>query len=373
MRRVRVLVIGQTPPPTHGQAVMIEALLRGPTPRVELHLVRMAYSERLVDVGKARIGKLAHLGSVLVRALRACATIRPDVLYYPPAGPDVVPALRDALTLNAIRPFVPRLVLHFHAGGLSELCERTRSTALRLLVRRALNGADAAVMVSTHNPADGQYFGARRLYYIPYGIADEAERFASHSDPARAPQVLYAGNVRESKGVLDLTRAAVTLWGRGRQFSLAFMGSCTPTMADSIREIAHKHAGSVSLLGEQLGDAKWQVYAASDVFCFPTFYRAETFGLVCVEAMMFGLPVIATRWRGVQDIVEDGHTGFLVAINDPDDLASRLERLLDDASLRSAMGQAGRRRYLERYTLARYLGDIEQVFCDVAHDRVAAR
>lgn len=373
MRRVRVLIIGQTPPPTHGQGVMIETLLRGPMPRVELRHVRMAYSEQLADVGKVRLRKLAHLGSVLGRTVRACATFRPDVVYYPPAGPDVVPALRDALTLLAIRPFAPRLVLHFHAGGLSELCERTPSAALRVLVRRGLSGADAAVMLSAHNPPDGQYFGARRIYYVPYGIADEAERFASHSDPARAPQVLYAGNVRESKGVLDLTRAAVTLWGRGRQFSLAFMGRCKLAVAESIRKIASEHAGSVSLLGEQLGDAKWHVYATSDVFCFPTFYRAETFGLVCVEAMMFGLPVIATRWRGVQDIVEDGHTGFLVAINHPDELASRLERLLDDAPLRRAMGEAGRNRYLERYTLARYLADMEQVFCDVAADRVAVR
>ena len=371
MRRVRVLVIGQTPPPTHGQGIMIETLLRGPMPRVELRHVRMAYSERLVDVGKVRLGKLAHLASVLGRTLRACATFKPDVIYYPPAGPDLVPALRDALTLLVIRRFAPRLVLHFHAGGLSELCERMRPAALRVLVRRGLSGADAAVMLSAHNPPDGQYFAARRIYYVPYGIADQRDRFASGADPARAPQVLHAGYVRESKGVLDLTRAAAILWHRGRKFSLAFMGSCSAAVAESIRKIAGKHAGSVSLLGEQLGDAKWQVYADSDVFCFPTFYRAETFGLVCVEAMMFGLPVIATRWRGAQDIVEESRTGFLVPINDPEGLASRLEELLGDTPLRCAMGEAGRKRYLERYTLERYLADMEQVFCDVTADRVA--
>lgn len=82
-------------------------------------------------------------------------------------------------------------------------------------------------------------------------------------------------------------------------------------------------------------------YAASDVFLFPTLY--EPFGLVILEAMATGLPVITSASAGAADYVEDGVEGFLV--DDPRDvkqLASRIETLFKDARLRQAVGERAR-------------------------------
>jgi glycosyltransferase involved in cell wall biosynthesis len=87
------------------------------------------------------------------------------------------------------------------------------------------------------------------------------------------------------------------------------------------------------------------------VLCFPTYFASETSGLVVVEAMSCSLPVVATHWRGLGEIVDDGHDGFLVAIKDPVSLADRLEQLLADPQLRADMGKAGRRKYECRFTL----------------------
>jgi glycosyltransferase involved in cell wall biosynthesis len=80
---------------------------------------------------------------------------------------------------------------------------------------------------------------------------------------------------------------------------------------------------------------------------------------VAIEAMMFGLPVVATDWRGLPDIVLNGETGFLVPPKDAKSIAERLERLISDPDLRRTMGAAGRRRYQEKFTIEKFRSSME--------------
>lgn len=91
-----------------------------------------------------------------------------------------------------------------------------------------------------------------------------------------------------------------------------------------------------------------EIYASSHVFCFPTGY--DSFGIVALEAMTYGLPVIITRAGAFPEIVADGETGFTVELNDVDVLADRLGRLLSDRDLATAMGERGRTRVQQRFT-----------------------
>ncbi len=114
------------------------------------------------------------------------------------------------------------------------------------------------------------------------------------------------------------------------------------------------------------GEKKWAAFAQADVFCFPTFYEQESFGIVLLEAMSLGLPVVATRWRATPSIVEEGVTGLLTDVRDADGLARQLSRLIEDPALRRSMGEAGRRRYEERFTAATYRDHLEEVFATAA-------
>ena len=89
---------------------------------------------------------------------------------------------------------------------------------------------------------------------------------------------------------------------------------------------------------------------------------AEPFGLVLIEAMSLGRPVVATRAGGPSEIVEDGLTGLLVAPAEPPALAEAIIRLLQDESLRLAMGRRGFERFTEKYTLERMTGAILETY-----------
>ena len=85
----------------------------------------------------------------------------------------------------------------------------------------------------------------------------------------------------------------------------------------------------------------WEYYAASDIFVFPTMY--EPFGLVIVEAMASGLPVITSRVAGAADLIIDGVNGLLLrAPSDVNGLAAKIELLLSNAGLRKTMGERAR-------------------------------
>lgn len=95
----------------------------------------------------------------------------------------------------------------------------------------------------------------------------------------------------------------------------------------------------------------------------------EPFGQVVVEAMMAGRPVVATNGGGIPEIVVEGQTGLLVPMGDVDSMARAMLRLLDDPEAARAMGQAGRRRATENFTIARTVAKVSRLYEEVLHDR----
>ncbi len=105
-----------------------------------------------------------------------------------------------------------------------------------------------------------------------------------------------------------------------------------------------------------------EVYGAMDVFCFPS--ENEGFGLVVVEAMLMGLPVVRTNTAGGEDMIHEGENGFLVPINDLDALTDRVARLLADPDLRQRMGAAGQNIARTQFSAARMAGQVEALMLE---------
>ncbi len=394
---VKVLIVGQTPPPYHGQAIMIERLLSGKYAQMQLYHVRMAFSDSIDSVGRFQLGKIFHLFGVIVQIFYYRIFHSAKVLYYPPAGPNRVPLYRDLIILNLTRWMFHRTILHFHAGGVSELYPKL-NRVMQLLFRRALFYADASIRISYGSPEDGRSLEARHEFVVPYGIEDEyarysglkttsagnrvamkaaarGDRISSNSESSSTVceleplRLLFVGILRESKGLLVLLEACGMLAARKIPFELTVVGQFqSQEFEQRVRQQLSELsiASQVRFLGALQGTDKWQAYAEASVFCFPTFYEAETFGVVLIEAMSFELPVVATRWRGIPDIVDDCETGFLVEPHDVMAVADRLAQLHFDPPLREQFGKAGRQKFLQEFTTEQYLGRMEDVIVATA-------
>lgn len=364
-----VALVGQTPPPFHGQAMMTQYALAGSYPHTELHHIRLAFSKGMEEVGTFALRKVPHIGWVLAQLAYVRIRRRARVLYYHPAGPNRLPMYRDLFLLGLTRWMFKATILHFHAGGVSHLYS-TLSPLLKFLFRKAYFHPHVAIRTSSLAPNDASFLEAIHEIVIPNAVPDVASA-ASPSvrpQPHRAgspPTILFVGVLRETKGVLVLLRACQELLSRGLLFRLELVGAFSSpgfqrTMTDLISrsELAH----CTALLGELTGEQKSLAYRRASIFCYPTFFEAETFGLVLLEAMQFGLPVVATRWRGIPSVIIDGANGLLVPINDSMALADRLEELLGNDVLARRMGASGRQLFEQKYTLPRFHRDLQQVF-----------
>lgn len=110
-----------------------------------------------------------------------------------------------------------------------------------------------------------------------------------------------------------------------------------------------------------------EILAAADLFTLPSV--GEPFGLAFVEAMAMGIPVVSVRDGGTPEVVEDGKAGLLGAPDDAEQLAANLLALIDEPERRRRMGEYGRQRVLEHFSVQRMADDVESVYRFVAGAR----
>lgn len=365
---IRILVVGQTPPPFHGQAVMVQNLVEAPPEGCRVAHVRMHFSAAVAEIGRISLRKLLHQVGLIFRIAVARLRHGSTILYYVPGGPTRAAVLRDIVTLLTTRWMFRSLVLHIHAGGISEYVSR-QPRLIRALHLSACGDADAVIELSEFAPPDARFLHARRRLVIPNGIPDGSILAPSSRTPHPVPRVLYVGALLASKGLHVLLDACRRLRDEGLAFHLDLVGEFAdePSRRDATEFISrHRLSDVVHILGVLTGTTKRDACRDADVFCFPSFYEAEGVPLAVLEAMQFSLPVVATRWRGIPLLVADAETGLLVPPNDASALAEGLGRMLRDPVLRKTMGDAGRRRYEAHFTLDPWRQRMAAAFLDVA-------
>lgn len=367
-----VLVLGQTPPPVHGQALAIENLLQIPSHELRIVFMRMRFSDDVAEIGKFRLKKVLHLFSLIHQAIRQLRNCRSLILYYPPAAA-VIPVLRDIFFLKMVRPFAPATVLHFHAGGVSQTI-RSRWW-LRWLAGNVYQEVEAAVHLLPSAAAEESCFRPKRTFCVPNGLdipLVQRSRLPGHN----LFRVLLVGLLSAKKGTGLAIEIAGELKRRGVRFEVRLVGEWeSQAECERCERIAAERdvVTHVSFAGILTGEAKWQEYSDADAFLFPSYHETESMPLVLIEAMAYSLPIVAGRWRHIPDIVEDGTTGCLFPIKDVGAAAELLRQLAESEELRQSLGSAGRKRYEENYTLSRHLTAMKDVFQAVYDAHVCGR
>jgi glycosyltransferase involved in cell wall biosynthesis len=367
MSTTNILVVGQTPPPLHGQAIMIQSFLEGSYQDFRLTHVRMNFSRSVDEVGSFRLRKLSVLMTVLVEIVRA-RWHGAAVLYYPPAGPKRNAILRDMVLLGATRWMFRKTVFHFHAAGLCEFYPRLRWWE-RPLFRFAYSRPNLAIFTSASTSSEASLLKAESVAIVPCGIEDEAGAYlAAGAKAVEPPMILFAGVLCEAKGVLVLLEACSLLVKAGCDFRLVCIGAFDSRrfqreVDNWVEEYDLNHV--VRWPGVLRGQVKADVFAACSIFCFPTHYQSESAPIVLLEAMSFAKPIVTTRWRGIPEVVGDEGGAVLVETKDPAAVAKALEELLRSPDRRREMGVRNRERYLRQFTLERYRRNMEEALRQV--------
>jgi glycosyltransferase involved in cell wall biosynthesis len=369
--KLGVLVVGQVPPPYGGQTIMTKVLLEGRYDDAELIHVDSAFSTSLSDMGRTSMTKLVRLARVLVRALWVRARRHPSVLYYHPAGASKSAILRDLALLSVLRPLFSRVVFHLHARGLTEACG-TLPRPLRTLARRVYANPDVLLGPSTVIVDEAVELGASYTRVIPNGTRGGTPR--QHRPAGPTMQILFLNLISEAKGASWLLDAFAELRGSGVDAQLTLVGEFESAayrdefLAQCRKLDLHE---LVRLPGIAVGEDKWRAMAAADIFCLPTTWPQESFGLALIEAASCGLPIVAADVAGVRDVLEPGVSVLLADPHDRPSLARHLHHLCDDPAARERLGTAAREAFEHHYTVDRYWAELGEVFAMMREARRA--
>ncbi|QAZ66032.1 glycosyltransferase family 4 protein [Solidesulfovibrio carbinolicus] len=192
-----------------------------------------------------------------------------------------------------------------------------------------------------------QSAGQTPIRMIPNGVDTARFTPAESLEESGPVRLVFVGRVVHQKG-LDVLLTALARLPAGVDYELTIVGD------GPLRGALTEQAAALGVLS-RLRFAGWagreampELLRRADLFVFPS--RDEGMPNAVLEAMAAGLPVIATRISGNEEVVADGETGLLVPPDDPDALAGALAGLLADAALRRRLGAAGRERVCREYS-----------------------
>ncbi|GAB4043913.1 glycosyltransferase [Spirosoma litoris] len=361
----KILVVGQTPPPYGGQALMIKYMLDADYKEIEFFHIRMNFSREMNERGKFSFYKITHLISIIVNTYILRFKYKIDTLYYPPSNSPKVAIYRDFIFLLCTKFFFKKVCYHFHAAGISEVYPMLNAVE-RKVVKMALSNADLTISSSSYNPEDGAFFNGKKNIIIPLGIPDICT--FEKTKKQKNINILFVGLLNSTKGEMILLDAIKLLKNVNMQVRLSLAGKFE---TDAYRNFFFQKVvdyglqNYVEYIGVISGDAKRQAFTSADIFCFPSYFISESFGIVLLEAMQYQLPIIATKWRGIQSIVEDGSNGYLIDIKNSEQLAERIGFLIKNEDIRSQMGYNARKTYEAKYKLEYYLNALEKAFISI--------
>lgn len=211
---------------------------------------------------------------------------------------------------------------------------------------------------------------AKKVSVVPCGVdtdefrpMDRAEARARLGIDPTERVLLFVGRIERLKGIDVLLRAAAQIEGGFRLLVVGGDGKDSARRAELAQLATELNVENRVTFVDAVPHNQLPVYYnAADICVVPSYY--ESFGLVAVEAMACGVPVVASRVGGLKETVQDGRTGYLVPWRCPEPFAERIDLLLTNETLRLSLGREARLA-AERYRWSEVATRVEDVYHDL--------
>ena len=206
---------------------------------------------------------------------------------------------------------------------------------------------------------------------LPLGILDKNSNQQNVVPNSGAVKLLYVSRLENRKGTLYFLEALKVLINKGYTFSVDIIGSDRKHAPDNQSFRAYTEDKLTELKGVVtfhgfVNDLD-EFYRNADLFVVPSIY--ESFGLIYAEAMMWGLPSIATTGGGIPEVVSDGFDGLLAKPKDVESLVEKIERLIVDEKLRSTMALNARKSFEEKFEQSLFVKRTESLYTNALSSR----
>lgn len=362
----KVLFILHLPPPVHGASMVGKYIKESQAINnfFDTHYINLSTSNSLYQIGKAGIGKLIIILKIQIKILKALISKKYDLFYITIAC--TAPGFyKDFLVVAILKLFRRKIIYHLHNKGISA---RQSNIIDHLLNKLVFNNTKVILLSPLLYYDIEKYVKKENVYFCPNGIPKNAnlsldKKVIDNNIPVH---LLFLSNMMVVKGVFVLLEACKLLKEKSLCFKCDFVGEWFDISKEEFntKVFSYDLTDHVFAYGGKYGKDKYPFFNQADIFVFPTYN--EAFGLVCLEAMEFGLPIISTPEGSIPEVVIDGETGYLVPRQNATALAEKIELLINQPEIRVKMGIAGRNRFDALFTIDKF----ENRLTDILHQAI---
>jgi len=356
--RPRIGIAGQLPPPLGGQNLAVAALWKDLQARADIDSVfcPFQFTPTTGQVRRASWHKAWELLKVRSRLGQLKTQGKLDVLLFPVGGPQTIPLIRDLFLVPWARAACRCLAIQFHAAGLAERI-KNRPTWLAKRVSRLLGQADVAFIMAEANRADPEVCGIADIRVRPHQIPDQTTPLTLSKD---RNGMLYVGHLGDEKGTPGLIQAMASV---PQELSLTLVGDPLPPWSlQKFRDLAKQYGVSerVNIMGSRAPEELGAFYSTAELFVFPSVAPYESFGLVLAEAMMWGLPIVASDWKANREVLGPGEN-FTYHPERTESVCEAILRAAKERQRWPIIGLQNRQRYVSQYKVGASLTLVEDL------------
>lgn len=365
----RICFLVQLPPPVHGSANISKILVESPiiNNAFNLTVIPLHFAKDNKQLGFFSLSKVAKMIGYGLRLISVLRSFKPDVVYFT-VSPKGLSFYRDVCYVFILKLWKSKIVYHLHVKGIKEESEES---SLKKILYKCIFKNTYVITLSDMLAYDLEAVYGKQPFIVNNGIQNVIHDDNILSRPAsRKPKILFLSNLMKLKGVFVLLQALVLLKRKTQHFHAVIAGNNADLTRTDVENFiaANNIADCVVVKNGMYATEKYEAFKDAYLFVHPTLNDA--FPLVILEAMQFGLPVISTIEGSIPEIVDDGVTGILIAKNDAQALAEKIEYLLREGDTARKMGSAGRAKFLAEYTSEKMEQNVKEVLMKICSDKV---
>jgi glycosyltransferase involved in cell wall biosynthesis len=356
-----ILILGKLPPPIIGPAIATNIILNSSL-KERFNLVHFdtRINAEIATMGKLSFNKFLKSFDLFRKYKAVIKKEQPDLILIP-ISQTTVGFTKDAIFIRIGAKYA-KVAVQLRGSNIKNWLATANGVTNNFVVKTLKKCAGVIVLGNNLKYLFQEYFSLDNIYVVPNGADYELEK--NQSDELT---VLYLANFLPSKSFDDVLKAVTILKEKKvTNFKLQAAGAWdNPKFKKECLALIKQHElTNVELFSPQSGAAKMQLFANATVFVFCP-KMPEGHPWVIVEAMANGLPIIATDQGAIIESVIDGENGFIVPTEDPTFIAKRLEKLINDESLRKQFSEESRALYLANFTEEKMVKNLSEVFLSV--------
>lgn len=353
----KLLIIGPVPPPTHGQAVAVDAFYRK---------TKFA-NKKLINTNStnaSRYFKVLRTFKILIQIIYETTIFNYGVVYFT-CSRTFSGSIKDAVLLLCLKYKSSKVVNHIHGSDFNLFFNKLPA-CYRHILKKLYQRVDVFVVLNEDMRDQTKDFPDSPTVVVRNFYSEDFDSVVFNKKTG-LNDILYLSNIQYSKGIIHLLQAFLALKRKGRHLQLHIAGQFMPDeyySTHEIKDLFYNHLekitdGSVHFYGPLVGEKKVELFSKCDLFCLPSFYASEAFPISIIEAMRCGCAILVSDHRYLKtSIIPDG--GVVVAKESVEAISNALEHLIIGDEINRY--KKNNFNYAQgEYALSRYIDELDRL------------